>query len=473
MTMNPTRRRLGAALAATAAFGLLPACQRAGAKPRSALLTPAQQQADLAQWRLAVLNRHPRFAGQVRLDDELEAAFAAAQARAAQALALQPLMASFARVNPAFRDAHTLLLPWLDGSAPGDAVRRQQFPFGVRLSADGRLRLRSHWRRERDGTDLVAGSPVLAINGMPAEALLQTLAACSHGETAALRRHMLTVMWPQWLQAVLGWSGRFQLTLGMAGGPDIELQLDEADRWQAVQSPPELPTLQPLAAGAAWLRVPSFDVDDDPAAFRRAVDAAFTQLLRDGADRLVVDVRGNTGGQSDAGAEIVRRFISRPVQPVARARERLNEDNNGWLGHRGAAGTMREFDLAREGLIEPLPEAQRYRGRVAVLIDEMTYSAAILFATTMQDHGLARLVGRPTGGHANQTGNMMPTRLAHSGFTVFIATRDFIRPSGNPSLGPVMPDAQVDAAVEAAAALSGGSADAVVQRALAVLQAGA
>jgi hypothetical protein len=66
-----------------------------------------------------------------------------------------------------------------------------------------------------------------------------------------------------------------------------------------------------------------------------------------------------------------------------------------------------------------------------VLIDELTYSAAILFATTMQDHGLARLVGRPTGGHANQTGNMMPTRLRHSGFTVFIATRDFIRPSGD------------------------------------------
>ncbi len=38
------------------------------------------------------------------------------------------------------------------------------------------------------------------------------------------------------------------------------------------------------------------------------------------------------------------------------------------------------------------------------------YTAAILFASTLQDHGLAPLVGRPTGGHANQTGNMMPTQ---------------------------------------------------------------
>ena len=74
------------------------------------------------------------------------------------------------------------------------------------------------------------------------------------------------------------------------------------------------------------------------------------------------------------------------------------------------------------------------------LIDELTYSAGILFATTMQDLKLARLVGRPTGGFANQTGNMMPTRLPGTGFTAFIATRDFIRPSGDERVLPVLPD---------------------------------
>jgi C-terminal processing protease CtpA/Prc len=132
---------------------------------------------------------------------------------------------------------------------------------------------------------------------------------------------------------------------------------------------------------------------------------------------------------------------------------------------------MREFDLSREGLIEPLPEAQRFRGRVAVLIDEMSYSATILFATTMQDHRLARLLGRPTGGHANQTGNMMPTTLAHSGFTVFIATRDFVRPNGDVQPGPVVPDEIVREPAEPSPAAQPGAPDATVQRALAWLSA--
>lgn len=101
---------------------------------------------------------------------------------------------------------------------------------------------------------------------------------------------------------------------------------------------------------------------------------------------------------------------------------------------------MREFELDDE-LIQPLPiVVDRFTGRVSALIDELTYSAGILFATTMQDLKLARLVGRPTGGFANQTGNMMPTRLPGTGFTAFIATRDFIRPSGDERVLPVLPD---------------------------------
>jgi hypothetical protein len=334
MRLRPTRRRFHATLAAGAAGLWLPACQRADADAGAALLTPAQQQADLKQWRQAVLDRHPRFAGQDRLDDALEAVFAAALNAATRPQARQPALAAWAHVNPALRDAHTLLLPWLDGRSPDEAQRRQQFPFGVRLGADGLPRLRSRWQRASDGSVLPAGAAVLALNGLAAPALMQALVPCSHGETEALRRHMLTLMWPQWLHAVLGWSGRFKLKLQGEDGRDIDLVLDPADRWQALQPPPELPTLQPLGAGAAWLRVPSFDVDEDPAAFRRAVEAAFAQVRQAGVQRLIIDVRGNTGGQSDAGAEIVRRFIDRPVQPVARARERLNEDNNGWFGHR-------------------------------------------------------------------------------------------------------------------------------------------
>lgn len=38
------------------------------------------------------------------------------------------------------------------------------------------------------------------------------------------------------------------------------------------------------------------------------------------------------------------------------------------------------------------------------------------------------------------SGGPRPTRLPHSGFTAFIATREFVRPSGDPRPLPLVPD---------------------------------
>ncbi|MDP3611202.1 MAG: S41 family peptidase, partial [Rubrivivax sp.] len=383
------RRRL--LMLAPALVAPLGACQRAGAAAETPTpLTPQQLQQDLSQWRQAVLDRHPRFHGQPRLDDALEAAFAHVAKQANTPMDRQAAFSVLSKVNPHFADAHTLLMPWLSGQPPAGRQKDWRFPFGVKLAAGARLQLRSSWRRGSDGHQLLAASEVLSINGTATQDLLQQLLAHSHGETAALRQHMLTLMWPDWLLAVKGWQMPFSLQLRPpAAGPDTEITLRANDTWTPTRVAPELPTLQTLPDGTALLKVPTFDVDDQAAAYSQALKSAFARLRQQAHPqrnpRLVIDVRGNTGGQSDAGAELIQPFISQPAQQVSRARERLNADNKGWFGQHGAVGTVREFDLGREGLIQPLPPAERWRGRTAVLVDEMSYSATILFATTMQD----------------------------------------------------------------------------------------
>jgi hypothetical protein len=394
---------------------------------------------DLLALRLGVLQRHPRYHGRAALEPALEAAFGQVHAGLTRPLPRATAWRHFARLNPQYRDAHTLLMPWPEGESP--EATTPLFPFGVDLASDGQLHLRSQWRHSVDGLELPARAVVRAINGVSASAILAQLEPFSHGETAALRRHMLTLMFPHWLHAVLGWRERFQLELGVdAGSKPMEVRLSPADRWTPVRPPATTPTWRVLGADTGVLRVPTFDVDENPAAFAAAVSEAFRGLREHRLTRLVIDVRGNTGGQSEAGAQLLRHLIDRPVQQVSRARERLNADNNGWLGWRGAPGTVREFDLGRDGLVEPAPAAERFRGRVAVLIDEMTYSAAILFVTAVQDLRLGVLVGRPTGGFANQTGNMVPLRLRHSGLTCFIPSRVFVRPNGDLREAQVQPD---------------------------------
>lgn len=460
------RRNLCAAALCTPVSGVGRAAQSL-----ETVIAPTVLREDLSFWRRAIFERHPRYHGAVSLESELEAAFAQVAAGLTQPLVRAQAWRQFARLNPLLKDAHSLLMPWPDGASPDDSQRRRQFPFGLALDVEGRLRLRSHWRRAGDGVELPARAAVLSINGLDTDELLRRLEPYSHGETAALRRHMLSLMLPQWMHAVLGWRDRFELSLaGSVGGASRAVWVAAEDRWTSARQPAWMPTWRVLTDEVALLRVPTFDVDENPAAFAAAVDTAFRAIRARSVSRLIVDVRGNTGGQSDAGAQVLSRFLDRPARQASRARERLNVDNNGWLGWRGKPGTLREFDLGREALVEPAPAAERFQGKVAVLIDEMTYSAGILFATAMQDLKLATLIGRPTGGRANQTGNMVLLRLPGTGLSGYIASREFVRPSGDLRVAPVQPDIVFDTAAADTAADT--AADRVLERAVSWLAQG-
>lgn len=395
--------------------------------------------ADLRFWRQQVLTRHPRYAGKDALEPETEAAFRDAIAACRDNTSRSKAFRIIAAINPTFRDAHTLLLPWISGTEPSEAEAEAQFPFGLDVVPGVGLILRSEWRNAETGQVLPRGTPVESVNGLSALELITQLEQFSHGETALLRSHMLSVMLPEWLDAAMGWRGAFDIRFGPR--PDgTSIRWVRGDAWEPKQSGPrDMPQLTWPQPDLALLKVPTFDVDEYPSTFEDAIETAFATIRARNAAGLVIDVRGNTGGQSDAGAAIIRQFLWQPVVQVSRARERLNEDNNGILGHRGTPGEMLDFDLGDKA-IEPVAPERRFRGPVVVLMDELTYSAGILFVTSMQDHRLALLAGRPTGGFANQTGNMMPSTLPNTGFTGFIATREFVRPNGNVLPQPVMPD---------------------------------
>lgn len=442
---------------------LLAACGTGGPPvdgTANALFPPDALREDLAYLRQAHALRHPRR-HQAPPDAALEDAFATAHLALDRPMTRAEAFRHIARVNPAFRDAHTLVMPLL-GEVDGNDPAQARFPLAVRLDADGDLRVRGDWTRGRDGHVVRDGAQITHINEVPVPALLDRLAAYGHGETPLLRRHMLGLMFRHWLHAVEGWAGDFTLA-GIDGGHSWQLQLRGSDSWTA-SGPASLdaPSLGFLSARTALLRLPTFDIDDAPEAYASAIDAAFDRLRERRPQGLVIDVRGNTGGQSDAGAQVIRRLIARPVLQGSRAWERLNEDNNGVFGYRGSPGTVVEMDVSRDGRIDPAPEHERIQARVVLLVDAMTYSAGILFATTLQDNGLAILVGQPTGGFGNQTGNMDAVSLPNTGLLAYIPSREFVRPNGDGRLAPVMPDFVVspapgdagdDAALDCARAL--------------------
>ncbi|MEG3192768.1 S41 family peptidase [Lysobacter sp. D1-1-M9] len=433
-----------AVLLAAAAGGCQSSHGTAPADDPTASYTPEQLREDLDHLEQAVAQRHPRFHDRVP-DAALTRAFGEAREALDVPMSRAEAFRVLAQVNPAFADAHTLLMPTfaLEALASGGG-----FPLNIRIRHDGALVVAGNWQRENGAERLAEGILIRSINGETTDALLEDLSRYGHGETAALRQHMLAALFPHWLAAIRGWTDDFRLEVEQ-DGVLRQLQIVAGDQWAEVDAAamPDRPTLRDLGDGIALMRLPTFDVDDDPDAYRTAVESLFGALRQGGATGLVLDVRGNTGGQSDAGAQVIRYLIDRPVNQVSRARERLNEANRGILGYKGKVGQMREMDLSRDGLIKPARATERFDGEVVVLIDAMTYSAGILFATTLQDHQLATVIGQPTGGHANQTGNMEQVHLPNTGLMAYIPARIFVRPNGESGTSPVIPDLIVKPAV--------------------------
>jgi carboxyl-terminal processing protease len=90
---------------------------------------------------------------------------------------------------------------------------------------------------------------------------------------------------------------------------------------------------------------------------------------------LVIDLRGNSGGRIDVGLRLLNRFIS--SGPLFDQVDR--------------SGTHRIQVATGPGWSNPVP--------VAILIDEGTASMGEIFASAMQEHGLARLFGNRTSGN--------------------------------------------------------------------------
>jgi carboxyl-terminal processing protease len=126
---------------------------------------------------------------------------------------------------------------------------------------------------------------------------------------------------------------------------------------------------RPLEGGFVYLRFDEFDRPD-----RRWL----SRELRKNAEApgVVIDLRRNPGGETFSLGISIGEFFDRPV------------DCGTFITRSGARVVKNSWQLG----------SANYRGRVVVLVDGATGSAAEIFAAVLQDHGRATVVGRKTAG---------------------------------------------------------------------------
>lgn len=337
-----------------------------------------------------------------------------------------------------FNDGHSFLLwPYQEYTA-AVAVGQHPFPFAVNEQNGALYLARSYAQAAANGTQtLPAGSQIVSINGVAAEHIIEQGQLYVGGETRRLRDAFVAERFPYMLWAVFGMLGEFELVLTQ-DAQMYSVTVTSDQQWQSQTGQPANQDLelQLLETSLAYLRVGSFDVD--PEQFADEIATHFATLKQQNIAHLIIDIRDNTGGNTDTATELASYLADAPFKLVSHVTERLNEDNRGWFGYKGSAGDMIRTPWTDE--VSPKSEAKRFTGNVYVLIGPVTYSAAIVFATTVQDNEMATLVGEPTGGYANQTAQGNLFNLPHSQLRAYVATRLLVRPNGATAVTSVVPD---------------------------------
>ena len=271
---------------------------------------------------------------------------------------------------------------------------------------------------------LSPGDVLVSADGRPIEQALDAVpAALRSGSTPLRRRHLAAF-------SVLSTTGsELRVTVEKADGSQQSVTLVVPDTArQPASASPEAPgppkpiiTGERLASGIGLIRIPtlSHSTGQDLVA---EFDAALDKLLD--APGLILDLRGNGGGDSRIGDAIAGRFLDRSfTYGVERFRLRLPQ--RGW---------------AERFTYSVTPRGIPYKGPVVLLIDGGCFSSAEELIVALVDSGRATTVGRPTGAGS---GNPVTFALPHGGLARF-STGAFTRNDGTPIEGVgIIPDVPV------------------------------
>ncbi len=318
-----------------------------------------------------------------------------------------------------FRNGHTMFLD-LPLIRQGGTL-----PFSARAVGD-------RWVVTHSRTEaLHAGDVLETIDGRPFEEFFRELRPLLAASTEQWARHVLFMRVPAITVCAHLFPERF--VLGLDGGrtaavdrrsmPGIELGPTEG-RW-----------LDP--GTLAYVRVPSFF---EPGYEKRAVE-----LVREygKAAALIVDVRGNAGGQTPG--ELTKALMNRPYRWWTES----TPASLPYFQLRAAQGSWEYRPFSRPELLwrasASEPAADAYPGRLALLVDSGCYSACEDFVVPFKDNGRALVVGETTGGSTGQ-----PYMLdLGDGMQAIVGAKREMFPDGSPFEGVgIRPGVEVSPTVE-------------------------
>lgn len=162
--------------------------------------------------------------------------------------------------------------------------------------------------------------------------------------------------------------------------------------------------------------------------YKSALEDFFTSVRNEGVHSIIVDLRGNRGGNSQVATEFIRYL---PVE-----------------SYRGVSSIVRfgPINWEKQAVQKKNQQAECvFSGNVYVLTSVDSFSAAMDFATLLSDNGLCMVVGEIPGNMPSSYGDILYFQTPNALLTFTVSYKYFIRPDASKSDLPLVPDVQVPA----------------------------
>ena len=148
------------------------------------------------------------------------------------------------------------------------------------------------------------------------------------------------------------------------------------------------------------------------------LEAGFSQLKKEETKNLIIDVRGNGGGNDHYGATLVSYIANSPFGYFNSIEITKAYDGYGDIEEKAG----KRYMLSHQDLAEQQPKKNRFAGKVFILADGGSFSTTADFVSISKNIGAATIVGLETGGGAcgNTSGNSKSITLKNTSIAIRI-----------------------------------------------------
>ncbi|MGE7774879.1 S41 family peptidase [Chitinophaga sp. NPDC101104] len=302
---------------------------------------------------------------------------------------------------------------------------------------------------------LEPGEPIVSINGIRMDALRRELDTHLAG-LPAFRREAGIRLFSYFLY-LKGVRPPFTVTFREKGSPRTVIQQRVPLKAALAVSMPHI--TEPFVFEVRDGKVGYLDVrtlSASPAKFSAFLDSAFTAFRQANVHTLAVDLRNNSGGNTDL-ADILLSYITRKPYSWGRKSWKISQPYKDALianGDTAASYLRRENGTiwnSSDPLAQKLPSRHAdslFNGKVYFITGPFTFSSAMALADVVKTWKLGTIVGEPTGERTKDYGEAFTIELPASKIRIQ-STSSLSHGAGGTRAGnmPVMPDVPVNSEV--------------------------